>query len=45
MIYRGVTYRIEPNIRPSEVPVQPVAYRLMYRGIASNAYWHLCSCC
>jgi hypothetical protein len=34
LIYRGVTYRIDPNAKPSEVPVQRVAYRLMYRGIA-----------
>ncbi|MBD1895859.1 DUF4278 domain-containing protein [Coleofasciculus sp. FACHB-129] len=34
LIYRRVTYRIHPNAKQSEVPVQPVAYRLMYRGIA-----------
>ncbi|MBD0388691.1 MAG: DUF4278 domain-containing protein [Nostoc sp. C3-bin3] len=34
LIYRGLTYRIEPNTKQNEVPVQPVAYRLMYRGIA-----------
>jgi hypothetical protein len=34
LIYRGVTYRIDPNAKQSEVPVQPVAYRLIYRGIA-----------
>ena len=34
LIYSGVTYRIDPNTKQSEVPVQPVAYRLMYRGIA-----------
>jgi hypothetical protein len=34
LIYRGVTYRIDPNAKQSEVPVQQVAYKLMYRGIA-----------
>ncbi|MCC5654762.1 DUF4278 domain-containing protein [Nostoc sp. XA013] len=34
LIYRGFTYRIDPNTKQSEIPVQPVAYRLMYRGIA-----------
>ena len=34
LIYRGVSYRIEPNTKQSEVPIQPATYRLMYRGIA-----------
>lgn len=31
--YRGVTYRIDPNAKPTEVPVKPVAYKLIYRGV------------
>ena len=31
--YRGVTYRIDPNAKPTEVPVKLVAYRLIYRGV------------
>ncbi|MBD1834359.1 DUF4278 domain-containing protein [Cyanobacteria bacterium FACHB-472] len=34
LIYRRATYRIDPNAKQSKVPVQPVAYRLVYRGIA-----------
>jgi hypothetical protein len=34
LTYRGVPYRIDPNTKQSEVPVQPVAYRLVYRGSA-----------
>jgi hypothetical protein len=30
LIYRGVSYHIDPNAKLSEVPVQPVAYRLRY---------------
>ncbi len=32
--YRGLTYRVDPNARPTEVPVLPTAYKLTYRGIA-----------
>ncbi|MBD2067796.1 DUF4278 domain-containing protein [Leptolyngbya sp. FACHB-671] len=33
LIYRGVPYCIDLNTKQSEVPVQLVAYRLMYREI------------
>lgn len=31
--YRGLTYRVDPNIEPAKVST-PVAYKLIYRGIA-----------
>ncbi|MDZ4877642.1 MAG: hypothetical protein CLLPBCKN_007077 [Chroococcidiopsis cubana SAG 39.79] len=31
--YRGVTYRVDPNIKQSEVFVKPAAYELIYRGM------------
>lgn len=32
--YRGLTYRVDPNIELAEVSTPPVAYHLIYRGIA-----------
>ncbi len=34
--YRGVTYRVDPNAKQSEVPVRSAAYELIYRGMT---YW------
>lgn len=31
--YRGVTYRVDPNAKQSEVHVKPAACELIYRGI------------
>lgn len=33
LIYRGVTYRVDPNAKPASVPVPPATYKLIYRGI------------
>lgn len=33
LIYRGVTYRVDPNAKPAKVPVLPAAYNLIYRGV------------
>lgn len=33
LIYRGVTYTVDPNAQPTEVPAPPKAYELIYRGI------------
>lgn len=33
LIYRGVTYRVNPNAKPVEVPLPPATYKLSYRGI------------
>ncbi|HEY9638565.1 MAG TPA: DUF4278 domain-containing protein [Coleofasciculaceae cyanobacterium] len=33
LIYRGVTYRVDPNAEQSKVPVSPATYQLIYRGI------------
>lgn len=33
LIYRGVTYTVDPNAQPTEVPAPPEAYELSYRGI------------
>ena len=32
-MYRGVNYRVDPNSKPTKVPL-PVAYKLGFRGIA-----------
>ncbi|MGI2907297.1 MULTISPECIES: DUF4278 domain-containing protein [Tolypothrichaceae] len=34
LTYRGLTYRVDPNIQPAEVSTPPVAYQLIYRLIA-----------
>ncbi|WP_375504044.1 DUF4278 domain-containing protein [uncultured Nostoc sp.] len=34
LTYRGLTYRVDPNIEPTEVFTRPVTYQLNYRGIA-----------
>ncbi|MEH2178090.1 DUF4278 domain-containing protein [Nostoc sp.] len=34
LIYRGLTYRIDPNIEPAKVFTPPVTYQLIYRGVA-----------
>ena len=34
LIYRGLTYRVDPNTKPVEVSTPPVTYQLIYRGIA-----------
>ena len=43
LTYRGVTYRIDPNAKPTEVPVPPATYNLIYRGVTyaseSNCIW------
>lgn len=33
LTYRGVTYDVAPNTKPTEVPVAPRTYRLNYRGV------------
>jgi YHS domain-containing protein len=33
LIYRGVTYRAEPKVKPASVPLLPATYKLIYRGI------------
>ncbi|MES1026582.1 DUF4278 domain-containing protein [Gloeocapsa sp. BRSZ] len=33
LTYRGVTYRVDPNVKQSEAPVRPAAYELIYRGV------------
>ncbi|BAY28013.1 hypothetical protein NIES2100_78420 [Calothrix sp. NIES-2100] len=33
LTYRGLTYRVDPNIEPRQVQAPTVAYQLMYRGI------------
>ncbi|MBE9002102.1 DUF4278 domain-containing protein [Nostoc sp. LEGE 12447] len=33
LIYRGVTYRVDPNAKPAEVPLPLAIYKLSYRGI------------
>jgi hypothetical protein len=33
MTYRGVTYHVEPNAKPTEAPVPPATYNLIYRGV------------
>lgn len=33
LIYRGVTYGVDPNAKPTSVPVPPAIYKLIYRGI------------
>ena len=33
LIYRGNTYRVDPNVKPAEVPVPPATYKLIYRGV------------
>ncbi|GAX43461.1 hypothetical protein NIES4075_44750 [Tolypothrix sp. NIES-4075] len=34
LTYRGLTYRVDPNIQPAEVSTPSVAYQLIYRLIA-----------
>jgi hypothetical protein len=34
LTYRGLTYRVDPNIKLAEVSTPPLAYQLIYRGIA-----------
>lgn len=36
LTYRGLTYRVDPNAKHSQVVVRPAAYELIYRGIT---YW------
>lgn len=36
LIYRGTTYRVDPNVKPAEVSVEPAIYQLIYRGMT---YW------
>ncbi|MEH1841561.1 MAG: DUF4278 domain-containing protein [Nostoc sp.] len=31
--YRGITYRVDPNIEPLQVSTPPVTYQLSYRGV------------
>ncbi|MCC5632534.1 DUF4278 domain-containing protein [Nostoc sphaeroides CHAB 2801] len=33
LTYRGLTYRVDPNIEREQVQAPTVAYQLMYRGI------------
>ncbi len=33
LIYRGVTYHVDPNAKSMEVPLPPTTYKLSYRGI------------
>ncbi|WP_373528262.1 DUF4278 domain-containing protein [Nostoc sp.] len=33
LMYRGVTYRVDPNFKSAEVLLAPVAYKLKFRGI------------
>ncbi|MDZ8239449.1 MAG: DUF4278 domain-containing protein [Nostoc sp. ChiQUE01a] len=33
LIYRGVTYRVDPNTKPAEALLPPATYKLSYRGI------------
>ncbi|MFN6570761.1 DUF4278 domain-containing protein [Dendronalium sp. ChiSLP03b] len=33
LMYRGVTYRVNPRAKSAKFPVSPVAYKLIYRGI------------
>ena len=33
VIYRGITYRVDPNTKTAEVPLAPATYKLSYRGI------------
>ncbi|WP_341530467.1 DUF4278 domain-containing protein [Nostoc sp. UHCC 0302] len=33
LIYRGVTYRVDPNAKSAEAPLPPTTYKLSYRGI------------
>ncbi|MBD2527805.1 DUF4278 domain-containing protein [Nostoc sp. FACHB-133] len=33
LIYRGVTYRVDPNYKPVEVTLPLAIYKLSYRGI------------
>ncbi|WP_334726000.1 hypothetical protein [Nostoc sp.] len=32
-MYRGVTYRVDPNSKAAKVPLAPVVYKLSFRGI------------
>lgn len=34
LTYRGLTYRVDPNIKPAKVSTPSVTYQLIYRGIA-----------
>jgi hypothetical protein len=34
LTYRGLTYRVDPNIESPKVSKSPVTYQLIYRGIA-----------
>ncbi|ARV59851.1 hypothetical protein BZZ01_15530 [Nostocales cyanobacterium HT-58-2] len=34
LYYRGLTYRVDTNDKPAEVPVLPIMYELIYRGIS-----------
>ncbi|MBD2451770.1 DUF4278 domain-containing protein [Nostoc sp. FACHB-152] len=33
LMYRGVSYRVDPNAKSAEVSLQPATYKLSYRGI------------
>ncbi|WP_341530456.1 DUF4278 domain-containing protein [Nostoc sp. UHCC 0302] len=33
LIYRGATYRVDPNAKSAEVTLPPATYKLSYRGI------------
>ncbi|WP_341529893.1 DUF4278 domain-containing protein [Nostoc sp. UHCC 0302] len=33
LIYRGVTYPVDPNAKSAEIPLPPTTYKLSYRGI------------
>ncbi|MHC5932875.1 DUF4278 domain-containing protein [Nostoc sp.] len=33
LMCRGVTYCVDPNSKPPEVPLAPLAYKLSFRGI------------
>ncbi|WP_138499744.1 DUF4278 domain-containing protein [Nostoc sp. PA-18-2419] len=34
LTYRGLTYRLDPNIEPAKVFTPSVTYQLIYRGVA-----------
>lgn len=33
LIYRGTTYRVDPDAKRAEVPVEPATYKLIYRAM------------
>lgn len=34
LIYRGVTYRVDPSVKLKEVPKSVESHKLIYRGLA-----------